>query len=481
MISMSRKEMIQYLKDYANIQYLIMLYPNESIGNLFSMHMLKECRFSDNNIEYYNRMKSVAASYHLFKYFSYLEDYFLNRDDFLSNNDLEELKTGYKLIEKPKDLTNKRVIQLIRNAFNHNDDLGFDKFSISKNGRYYQIQFNDIRTEKEKINNTSEKPVIIKFNADYLNKIIAIISKSKQNFLFYSFDIPDDFNMNSSNIFEELDKIKFIRYYIPKKMSKENVSYMDELSDSVIRKEKEEILKISSEMHNYLDNIDSYKKEFKLDIDQKEKIIDLISRFKDSFPKLIEKEEPYGIMYYFLKQVIPIPMLKQDLHLNQIILLDGYYNNPQISLRDISKSLVKLIYNLNADEWSEDEKSIYDAFINNCQTSKKRAIYMDSLAGEFVCLFPAITFIDSVILHYCNEEEITINGQKYNKEKIRNSFAHGRWYISKKNELIMFDADPRNVNDYDLELIGKINLKDFWDWADKYFISKDLDKELKKK
>lgn len=35
MLMMSREKMIQYLRDYANIQILVDIYPNDSIGELF--------------------------------------------------------------------------------------------------------------------------------------------------------------------------------------------------------------------------------------------------------------------------------------------------------------------------------------------------------------------------------------------------------------------------------------------------------------
>lgn len=474
MISMSRNEMVQYLKDYAELQYMVMLHPTTPIGNLFSYNMLNQGRQSDNTIEYYERMRRTFSSYQLFKHFSYTEDYLLNRDDFLSNNDLDEVSEGCKFIDKPIGITNKKIVQLIRNAFNHNDDLNVDRFLISKNGRYYQVEFNDIRTNKEIVNNVPVKPVKIKFGVEYLIKVINIISEKKQNFLFLSFDIPEDFNIYSHDMIKELDKIKFVHYYLPKKISKEAVSTLVELSDSTRGKDINELLEISTKMHTFIRTLEHDVKEFELNVKQKEKVADLIKRYISKYPQLVDSDSPIGLMYYFLRQIIPVPMLKQNTLMNQIILSDGYYNNPNLSLKEINQSAVKLAFGIDEDKRTNLENTVYEAFVKDYKDSEKRKLYMDYLDGEFIASYSAITYIDAVVMHYCTDEEITINGQKYNREKIRNSFAHGRWFISKNQELIMYDADPRNVNDYNLELVGEMNLKDFWDWAAKYVESKSI-------
>ena len=88
--------------------------------------------------------------------------------------------------------------------------------------------------------------------------------------------------------------------------------------------------------------------------------------------------------------------------------------------------------------------------------------------GEFVAAIPFVMYIDSVITHCCEDEYIQINNQRYKTEKIRNSLVHGRWYITADNCIILYDADPRNINDYNLEFIGKINISSFIEWSDNY-------------
>ena len=106
--------------------------------------------------------------------------------------------------------------------------------------------------------------------------------------------------------------------------------------------------------------------------------------------------------------------------------------------------------------------------LNSMTPARKRDFYKDMLDGEMTALIPIVTYIDSVVTHCCNGETIQIDGIDYNAETIRNSFAHGRWYITTDNSIMMYDALPKNIYDYDLRPIGKIDIENFESWADDY-------------
>lgn len=172
--------------------------------------MTAEGRIEDITEEYYKKMLRIYRSYNQFKEFSIIEDFLLNRDDYLSNNDLEEIEKYCYFKTKPSNISNKKIVQLIRDAFNHNDQVGTEKFKISENGKYFEIKFKDVRTDKEKLANLPQKTIIIKLDNNCLFNISRIISEKKQNVLFLSYDIPDDFNIYADNLDRELDKIKII-------------------------------------------------------------------------------------------------------------------------------------------------------------------------------------------------------------------------------------------------------------------------------
>ena len=468
MNAMSREKMIQYLRDYANIQILVGKNPNIPIGKIFDTYMIQNGRYEDDTREYYDRMRRVYKAYNYFKEFSIIEDFLLNRDDYLSNSDLNGIESDCQFIIKPSNITNKKVVQLIRDAFNHNDLTGIDKFKISENGKYFEIEFLDIRTEKEKIANVPEKPIKIKFNVKYLNKVYKIINEKRQNQLFLSFEIPDDFNIYANNLDNELDKIKFIHYYFDKKMSKDTTkefSKFQDFKDLSI----EEKLNISKELHTFAKSIKE-PLTFDLDTYQKRKLKELINRYRNNYKELLN-ERVNAIMFYFLSKVIPVPGIKlRDIE-NQIILCEEYFEDVNLCLNEVTRRLLRILNDEKKPSYYDDIDSDIHDFMKEKGYTYSRNFYQNLLDGEFVQLYPIITYIDSVILHYCTEKEIEIAGKVYEKEKIRNCLAHGRWYISKDFKLTMYDADPRNINDYKLEFIGKIDIELFKEWADDYMDS----------
>lgn len=469
MIAMSKETMIQYLEDYANVSYMIMKNSQVNIGRLFTEYMIGNNRYKDNTFEYYERMRRVYSAYISFKLFSFVEDFLLNKDDFLSNNDLNGLEQDCTFYTDTKGITNKKIVQLIRDAFNHNDALGFDRFKISVNGKNFEIEFKDVRTTKEKRNNAPIKPFKAKFNLEYLFKVNTMISEKCQNALFLSFNIPDDFNIYSNDLDVELDKITFIHYYFTKKLSREEIEELRKISN-VKGLTKAEMLERSYKQHEFAKNINT-PIEYKLTEEQKNKIKEQICRYKINYPEFLENDVN-SIMFYFLDKVIPVPMLKEKIISNQILISNGYYCDVNLSF---NKILNRVVCAINGEEKPKTYDEV-DNFIHDTITSKSKSsqikMFKDFLDGEFISVIPIIIYIDAVIMHCCNDQEITINGISYSKDKIRNSFAHGRWYISDKTEIVMFDAQPQNINDYNLEFVGKIDIGLFKIWADQYMKQK---------
>lgn len=465
MVSMSKEKMLQYLKDYANIQNILMSNPSISIGRVFENYMIRSGRFEDNSKEYYDRMRRVYIAYNIFKNFSIVEDFLLNREDFLSNNDLEGMEEGCNIINAPSGLTNKKIIQIIRNAFNHNDSPDFDKFKISENGKNFEIELRDIRTKKEIEKGITAQLVKIKFDFEYLLKVFRMVISKRQNQLFLSFDIPDDFNIFSSDLDTELDKIKFIHYYFTRKMPRETIERFNAfINTSGLT--NEELLSRSDEMHAFAKTI-SEPVVYSLDKFQKRKLKDLIVRYKTNYRDLLD-DDVNAIMYYFLAKVIPIAAMKQKDIEQQVILCGSYFENPSLSIREVINHIA-IVLNGDAEpsSYNDMDSELHD-LLSIRGYSYSRDFFKNMLDGEFIQVFPVITYIDAVIMHYCHDDKIQIAGRVYDKEKIRNSFAHGRWYVTQDQKIIMFDADPRNINDYNLEFIGRIDIGLFEKWADDY-------------
>ncbi len=459
MIAMTKFEMVRYLKDYSDLQYSMMKHPNIPIFILFSNIMKSKNRFDDNTREYYDRMLRVYMNYCFLKKFSYAEDFLLNRDNFINNEDLDEIILQNTYITDMSDISKKKLLQLIRNVFNHNDSENIDRFKMSVNGRFIEIEL-------------LNGPVKIKISFDKVIDAYNNMLKHRKNNLNLSYDIPNNFNINSENLLEELDKIKFIHYYFNEKLSKNIIDQFNQIS-STKGLSNEELYQRSDEF-NILSSSISKAVKFDLTIEQKKKLESYILRYKKEYSELLD-EDINNIMFYFLNKVIPVPLLKDLILDNQIIYCECF-------MQDTNKCLNSVLNDTRTIYEGNNPFNSLDSFGNEAfelLSSRKKIdnlrFYKDLLDGEMIAGIPIITYIDSVVLHYCNDEIINIKGNNYNREEIRNSFVHGRWFITSDNCIMMYDANPRNIFDYDLKLVGKINIGDFEEWADEY-IEKNREK-----
>lgn len=470
------------MEDYANILYLSAHNPNVGLGKIFDKYMMDNNRYEDCNIDYYDRMRRVYVWYSWFRAFSFVEDYLLNRDDFISNNDLNDIEGEAIIYTNRNGITNKRIVQLIRNAFNHNDDSDFERMKLSVNGKYCEVEFRDIRTDNEKANGVAVRPFRMKFNVDYLMRLTRRINKEKLNALFVSFNIPDDFDILSNDLVKELDKVKFVHYYFPRKLPHDVVLQLNDLS-KVSGDDIDEIKRKSALLHEFAKEQNHSVVEYQLTSEQKNKLISMIKQYKVNslFGEQELKDNTNFYMYYLLRRIIPVPLLKHELFEQQVLIAGNYFLDTEIGYCGIIDRARNIVNGVIPENYDQIDTEIHNALLKKFETNASKARFlMDIIDGDFYTVFPIISYIDSVVTLYCKDDVIKIDGVSYEKEKLRNSFVHGRWYISSDTDIVMFDADPRNINDYNLEFVGKISIGKFKMWADSYMRNSSKGKVLSK-
>ena len=59
----------------------------------------------------------------------------MNRDNYINDNDLDEIIPENTYSTNMGSISKKKLLQLIRNTFNHNDSEDVDRFKMSVNGR----------------------------------------------------------------------------------------------------------------------------------------------------------------------------------------------------------------------------------------------------------------------------------------------------------------------------------------------------------
>ena len=437
MIAMTKFEMVRYLKDYADLQYLMMQHPDQQIGILFDRLMQSKGRFEDDTREYYDRMRRVYMNYNLMKKFSYSEDFLLNRDNYINDNDLDEIIPENTYSTNMGSISKKKLLQLVRNTFNHNDSEDVDRFKMSVNGRKIEIEL-------------LSGPVRIKFDTTKLWDVYNNMIKHRRNNLNISFDIPDDFDIN---------------YYFNSALPNSTIAQFNQLNDT--RGLSNEEIGQRSEMFENLSSSISAPVKFDLTVEQNKKLESYIQRYRKQNPEFLE-QDINNVMFYFLIKVIPVPLLKDWILDNQILFCERFMEDVNETQNSILKNVHGILRGNNPFNPNDSFDQETFELINKRKPVDNLRFFKDLLDGEMTAGIPIIMYIDSVITHCCKEETINIGGIDYSVEKIRNSFAHGRWYITIDNSIMMYDADPRNVQDYNLEFVGKIDVGAFEEWADTF-------------
>lgn len=463
MISMSKYEMVQYLKDYSMLSYLMIHNSKETIGVLFDNYMIKSKRYNCDNIEYYDRMRRTFQIYVIMKIFSFTEDYLLNQDNFLNDNDLNDIIPDHTYTTNLDGLSKKKIIQLIRNGFNHNNDSDkVDRFKISKNAKNIEIEFLKIKRSSGKF-----EPVKMKLSTENLLSIYNDMTLNRQNILSVSFDIPEDFDMNSNDLYHELSKIRFVHYYFTSKLSKETIKKFNDI-ENAIKSTRDDILKYS-ELFNHLSSELGECVSYGLNDDQKRKLVHYLSSYKKCY-NFYTTDDKNAVLFYFLSNVIPIAGMKLRTLYNQIFISERFMLDVDVSFSKIVDQVASITLNgINPfdfeDSWDQDT---YNMMANQKNTIN-HSIFRDILDGETFSGLPLIMYIDAVVTQCCKPgETIDIDGNSYPIEKIRNSLAHGRWFLTTNMYICFYDANTRNVNDYKLEFVAKLRIESLIKWADQY-------------
>lgn len=439
MIAMSKLEMVKYIQDalYTKIEYMGL--GDISYKDAFIKYKERMNELEDINVEYYNTMNRVYDSYLLFKMFSFQEDFLLNKDDFIFSNDLKLFENECKYYSGEK-VPIKRVIQCIRNAFNHPDD---DAFNISKNGKNFEIKIDDVRTSKDIKKGKRVTPLHIRFNFDYLFNLYNFISKKQKNIMYLGFNIPDDFNIESDDLYNEVEKIYFTHYYFNRKLTDEEMAILKKSEPNESNR-----VNNSEEAKELLNEI-ALCKNFYFTEEQKKKMAKTIKQNRKKNPDILKID---SLFVQELLKTIPIPTLKTEVFIHDLSIQKSILEKSNCSFKNFLD-----IYRENANKMQDR-----DMFHS----------YNNMLDVDIMVKYPSILYIDSVINFLCDDEIININGQEYKKKGIRNSLSHGRWYISDSGDIMLFDADTRNINDYNLRSIGKININAFVNWANDYIEKK---------
>lgn len=362
------------------------------------------------------------------RYLSYYEDAFL---DLINNDDinLDNLKDKIFIDKNTQNkFSNKQIIKFIRNAFSHSDN-GKELYKISLNGRYLEINLKHV------------KPCEFHIKMELLD-LEELIDKIKNTNFYLS-------------MFED-NKLK--RYYLKDKITKEDSLNLNHYLEKNKFYYESDYSKSVLEYYKYTNK--TYEiKEYDIMLEQH----NILNKYNNLIQKSIDnssknKEEIFDFLEilksYELSKIIPLNAeklsMKEDvIFFAKLISEYSYYTFTDLE-NEFPNTGFNVVYN---KPLNEIEEKIY----NNIGNNPSRLFLFQ---GSSLVIDTYMEYISYYIMNISEEEIIKIGNKNYPKENIRNSLAHGRWFIDDENNIILCDTKNGKYNDYNFHWIEKIKLID---------------------
>lgn len=385
---LSKDEIADYLITYALFYDEMCSNPIRMMKSSFKSIQLKKPN-SNNTKEYYDTMLKIRILYNTIKEYSmeydensrYLTESILrskiNLDDIFINPD------------DAKHFSYKNILKFIRNALNH---------SIEK-----ELYFIDSDGNIEiHLKNVNPRPFHVRLDSKKLNELGFLISDYSEHSTVYMINGLEKIDIDKDNIIEQLDDFKLVRYYYKSKNSNSLKETLKKIHDEDGQAAMDQFIE------NSINNGTLLKREYCLDEKQKEFLA-----FYLTIPDIGENTGQMNREFYkdividdCIKYMIPFGPLKTKIY-NNNVMIDAYglsnWNNSFQSLIDYS----------------------YDDYINNLNSFGSR---LDVCSiDRIVCNY--ITYVSFIFDNINTIDDINIDGNIYDLERIRNSFVHGRWGV----------------------------------------------------
>jgi len=448
MVSLKQKDVALYLYDYSALMFLMLENPDEKPFLLFKKYLIETNRNIDNLYEYYNRMFRIVYIFIKMKSFSIAEDYTMKqKNNFINNDDLDLSFMDFKITGDRNALSNKKLLQKLRDGFNHSVE-GNELYKISVNGKYIEFSFKE------------PSPIQIKLSIDDIPSLTTAIGDAAQTFQHFSFDQP-----TCSTIKEYIENLKITRHYFLKKVEPSKI-------DDIVQYEMEEKYDEIDTVIKTINNVT--EKEISLTEVQVESILTNIEGLINSNVMTLDefKEHLKDVIVVLLNKELPLPILKLDNYL-----IDSYFVRLLLPLKEFSYNQMLWIFIEGLKKLEPNPVNEYKDIFNIHRQIVFKS-YFTSVDEKLAYAY--LLFIEYIISNFKPaEEEITIDDQVIEYNKLRNSLVHGRWHLE-KDKIAFYDALPNVENEMDYNWSKKIDLFELYKYCAQILESKlDLGKSKK--
>ncbi len=427
----TKEEIVTYLRDYSHLLIHTTSNPKLEPFDLFRRMLFLENRVQYSSKDHYHEMIKIFQILLESKFFTILYD---NYFSFLSEENISKFEIPDEIFVNRNDskrFSKKQIIRYIRNAFNHNDEHELLKFiRVNENNH-------DIVKMEIILNNVEPIPFHVCISDEQFRSIYYSIKKAN-SLLIVALKSLETVNMQSPDFYKELDKVYFRKFYSISKLSPEQ-------RENIIKAANDDKKTSDEKAKIYSKNGLSFK-DFYLSIEQKVKVEQDLNYWK----KVGMSYE--NIIYHVINTVMPLSCFKEHTFLMNALLSDYLLiaEKPYSSFVNASKMAYVL-------KKSQEYKNLLNLLEKDYDT--------DAIPQEMKCFLPALSFfedkenilinahdIDNVYtfasaIYYgylfdtlINDKYISISdSKKVDREHIRNSFVHLRWFTGLNNCFKLYD------------------------------------------
>lgn len=466
MISLSKENIASRLRDYANIRGIMI--DNPDITQYTALRqwtiLLDGTKHGENieakylTTEYFANVHRTVSMYHLLKFFSLIEE---SSYEYILESELDFDLNKIFNDKVPNNLSKKKLILLLRNAFNHNDDPQHSKYNISINGKYLELDLLDIRKESEKKANPNDPiPLNFKINYEQLSEIVSAVTKANKGLIMQEWTCPKNFRLEKMNE-GTLKKIKTTIHYLKRKISDDSRPNIHNFSINGVSEET---------AHNFLDTQQNEKNQsvehylypeqvkYVIEVMNSQTLISLLAELSDTFKTYLFQE--------LLKDTEPLPMYKIEQFRFLGLLEQLFLINPNISQKDIIKTLLSCAENENTE--NETTRIIKEVYLRTPRTTLD--LYKKTLDVDMQAMYPFMEYWGYMLDTIIDDEYIEINGKIYERIHLRDSVVHGRYILGNNNTIHFYDRNNGFAQDNNIHTHYEINYHDLKNYIEDQYI-----------
>lgn len=405
---LSKIEIADLLESQMSLMATSMQFPDKSFKQIFAENNphISQSQIDQN----YNVMQEIFLVFLAKKYFISLYD--ITFKTYLKENDIPDSlvdDTIFAPDSNANDFSKADTINFIRNALCHNSTVEYCKFLVKDGSLCIEID----RTLKG-------KKFHVIFDASYLINLINQLNHSTK------LDITiikkkKDFDLSKGNYLTQIKNNLFLRRILLSATQAEKNN--TPLEDFVSKAEA-----------------DGNFKDFKFTTLQATRAYECVCECLRKDRSL----DPAKILPYILRSTLPLSSVK-FCELKQLFCFEEHYLNGNLSYNDICQEIKKEIegqptlFHKIRQNYKNDESFIYANYIDT------EGILFNASTIYFGYLF------DSLI----TDETVKIGKKEIQKNKLRNSFEHSRYYPASKGTMIFCDWSTQD----ELNMNWKVNIK----------------------